>query len=100
MRHPGVEKLTANRRNEGGNRARKSGRNNKKPISSPPLPIVDSDKPVVAVSGPQPVSTKKLTLADTKPKKGEVSQINIRETSAIGAIAATAAAADSSTSNE
>jgi len=84
MRHPGVEKFKdpSNRRNDGGAGRNRRGRGARKNIGSQNS---ENDKPL-ANNGQSAgkAASKKLTLADTKPKKGEVSNINIRETSAVG----------------
>lgn len=112
MRHPGVEKFKdgANRpgRSGGGDSGGRNrrGRGGRKTLPNPisthnAIDMMDNKQQQQQTMGMQAAAAasaaalaaskaaaKKLTLADTKPKKGEVSKINIRETSAVGGVVA------------
>ena len=122
MRHPGVEnfrKDSLNRRGNdaGGNRnssGKRPGRHarNKNNAAVSPCELEQlnnngggAQPPAAAVvaaadasAAESKLTAKKLTLADTQPKKGEVSMINIREgaSAAAGSVASAAAVTNAS----
>ena len=77
MRHPGVEKHKKNDEKRSTNES--SGKNKRASRTGKKHEDKTTDGGISTAVSHLQKSTKKLTLADTKPKKGEVSTINLRD---------------------